>query len=191
MSNGTDTLHAVEKRKLAVRTRPDLFFQRQCVQGRTAWTVKDPVSLNYFHLSDEEHTVLRMLDGSVGLDDIKTELEQRYPPRVATHAELQWLLRLFHQRGLLLADASGQGTELLRRLRESTRRRRLSLLASPLFIRLRGVDPERFLTWLYPKLRWMFSPWCLSGCILLALAAITLFVVQIDAVYSKLPSFDQ
>ena len=184
-------MHAVEKRTLAVRARPDLLFQQQCVQGRTAWTVKDPISLNYFHLSDEEHTVLRMLDGTVSLTDIKAELEQRYPPRVATHAELQWLLRLFHQRGLLLADASGQGMELLRRRQEFTRRRRLHLLMSPLFIRLRGVDPERFLNWLYPRLRWLFRPWCRIPCILLALAAVTLFVVQIDAVYSKLPSFEQ
>ena len=91
----TDTLNSAPTRRLALRARPDLSVERQRVQGRTVWVVKDPVSLRYFQLSDEEYTVLQMLDGHVSLDHLKAELERRYPPRTVTHAELQWLLQLF------------------------------------------------------------------------------------------------
>ena len=64
-------------------------------------------------------------------------------------------------------------------------------MASPLFIRLPGIDPEPFLAWGYPRLRCLYSRVFLIACLLLVLAAMTLFVVQLDVVYRKLPTFQQ
>ena len=182
---------ATETRTVTVRMRPDLRVHRACFQGRTSWVVKDPLSQRYFQLTDEEYTVLRMLNGPVGLSDIKAELERRYPPRKTTHQELQSLLHLFHQRGLVLADAPGQGEQLIQRRRDMARRMLISRLTSPLFLRVPGVDPERFLSWVHPKVRWIYSRWCLIACGLLVLSALLLIIIQADSVYARLPSLPE
>ena len=48
----------------------------------------------------------------------------------------------------------------------------LSTLANILAIRFKGIDPDRLLNWLYPCIRWMYSPVAVAGCMLLALSAL-------------------
>ena len=48
-------------------------------------------------------------------------------------------------------------------------------------------DP--LLRWLYPKCRWIFSPWFLAFCLALVIAAIGLASFQFRVLQSKLPDF--
>ena len=192
--NGYDTspgIDAAVAQTVSVRMRADLRVQQIRFQGRGSWIVKDPVSLRYFQLTEEEHTVLRMLDGDTSLTEIKDEFERRYAPQVVTYEGLQSLLHLFHQRGLVYADAIGQGAQLLERRRVRARRLLISKLTGLLFIRLPGVDPERFLNWLYPKIRWMYSRWFVVTGMLLVFSAIALVTIQFNAFCAMLPTFHQ
>ena len=47
------------------------------------------------------------------------------------------------------------------------------------------MDPERFLQWLYPKFRWVYSPAGVVGAAALMLAALTLVVVNFDEIGSQ------
>ena len=60
----------------AVRARADLTAVRQRWQGRTDWIVKNPLSLEYFRLPDEEYFLLRRLDGATPWSELKREFEQ-------------------------------------------------------------------------------------------------------------------
>ena len=160
-----DSLVSSSARRLPVRKRPDLLAKRQHYLGRSYWVVKDPVGLNYFRFQEEEYAILQMLDGETSLDEIKERFEAEFPPQKITLEELQQFLGMLHRSGLVIADVPGQGQQLLQAPRRAAAARSCSAaLTNILCIRFKGFDPERFLNWLYPKVRWFFSPPAVVVC---------------------------
>ncbi len=187
----SDSLVSSSARKISLRKRPDLSAKRQHYLGRSYWVVKEPVGLNYYRFQDEEYAILQMLDGTRSLDEIKEQFEAEFPPQKITLEELQQFLGMLHRSGLVVASVPGQGKELRKRRDERRRKEILGAMSNILCIRFKGFDPERLLNWLYPKLRWIFSPIVLGFFVLLAFAALTLVLVQFDEFRSKLPAFHQ
>jgi putative peptide zinc metalloprotease protein len=184
-----DSLLSSSARKLRIRMRPDLSARRHHYLGRNYWIVKDPIGLNYYRFQQEEYAILQMLDGDTSMDEIKERFEAEYPPQKITLDELQQFLGMLHRSGLVIAAVGGQGQQLLKRCRERRRKELLAALANVLCIRFKGFDPERFLTWLYPKVRWFFKPATVVLCILFMLSAVTLVTVQFSTVRARLPAF--
>jgi len=176
-------------RPVALRMRPDLSIRPQWVGRRRYWVVKDPVSLAYFHLRDEEHAILQMLDGRTSLAEIKQRFEQAFAPLQIGSEQIHAFLGRLYESGLLLTESPGQGEQSLQRRRRRRRKAWIQTLSSVLVIRFRGIDPEPMLRWLYPRFRWMFAPWFLAACLLLAVAAAVLVTVQFDVLRSRLPDF--
>jgi putative peptide zinc metalloprotease protein len=80
---------------------------------------------------------------------------------------------------------------LLKRRGKEARQKWLRVLTSVLAWRFPGVDPDRFLTWMYPKVRWFFTTWFFAAfCILLSSAAL-LVLRNFDEVQRRLPEFYQ
>ena len=98
---------------------------------------------------------------------------------------------MLHRSGLVIADVAGQGHQLRKRRDERKRKMFLGAVTNILCIRFKGFDPERLLNWLYPYVRWFFSPWTVAFCCLLGLSALTLVAVEFDAFRAKLPEFHQ
>ncbi len=185
----TESLVSSSARKLLLRMRPDLQTERHIYQGRVYWIIKEPFALNYFRLEEEEFALLKNLDGKSSLDDLKRNFEVAFPPKKIALDELQHLVGTFHDRGLLIASTSEQGHRLQERAAKKTRQKIWSTLSNVLSIRFRGFDPERLLNWLYPKVRWYFTPVAVAGCIALMLSALLLVLVQFDTFRAKLPTF--
>ncbi len=176
-------------RAIGLRMRPDLRLCRQTFGGQSYWAVKDPVALKYFHLREEEYTVLTMLDGRISLEGLRRRFEQAFAPRSLSTVQLQGFLAKLHRDGLLLAESPGQGEQLLIHGQAQRRRRRYQALLGVLAIRFRGINPRGLLDWLYPKCRLLFSPAFVVGCLVLAAAAALLVTVQFEAFRSRLPDF--
>ncbi|WP_428306834.1 biotin/lipoyl-binding protein [Lacipirellula sp.] len=185
-----DSIVSSSSRKLTIRARPDLKFRKQRYQGRTYWVVKDPVGLQYFRFEEEEFAILQMLDGKSSLDDIAQQFEAEFPPQTIRVEELQNFIGMLHKSGLVLSDATGQGWALKERRDEKKRRELLGALSNVMAFRMRGIDPERLLNWLYPYVRWFFTPAATIGALMLAAAALSLVIVQFDIFKSRLPDFN-
>jgi len=186
-----ESLVSSSARRLPIRKRPDLSAQRQRYQGRTYWVVKDPVGLHYFRFQEEEYAILQMLDGQRSLDQIKEEFEAQFPPQKITLEELQQFLGMLHRSGLVVAGVPGQGAQLRKRRDERRRKELLSILSNILSIRFKGIDPERFLNWLYPYVWWCFSRTAVVIWLVMAVSALALLAVQFDKFQAKLPGFYQ
>jgi len=187
----SDSLVSSSARSMPIRKRADLTARRQRYLGRSYWIVKDPVGLHYFRFQDEEYAILQMLDGETSLDEIKERFETEFPPQKITLDELQQFLGQLHRSGLIIVGVPDQGRQLRKRRDERRRQEILASLTNVLCIRFKGVDPERFLNWLYPKIRLLFSRVAFATCMLLAAAALTLVLVEFDVFRSKLPGFYQ
>ena len=186
-----DSMISSSSRPVRLRARADLTAERQRYQGRVYWVVKDPVGLNYFRFQEEEFSILHMVDGKTSLDEIKHRFEKQFPPQKITVEELDRLIGMLHRSNLVVSDVPGQGPELRRRGSERQRKELTAKLTNILAIRFKGIDPDRILTWLYPWVRWMFSTWAISICLVMMLCAVSLVTVQWDLFQSKLPTFNQ
>jgi putative peptide zinc metalloprotease protein len=186
-----DSLVSSSARKLAMRVRPDLTARQHRYQGRTYWVVKEPVGLNYFRFQEEEFAILKMLDGQTSLDEIKEQFEAEFPPQKIGIEELQQFVGMLHRSGLIVANVPGQGHQLLLRRNERWKKEWLGRLSNILSVRFKGIDPDRILNWLYPRMKWIYSTPAVVVCCLLALSALSLVLIQFHVFQSKLPEFHQ
>lgn len=189
MATVADSFLSSSARKMPIRKRADLAARKQHYQGRSYWVVKDPVGLRYYRFQEEEYAVLNWLDGQSSLDDIKERFEKQFPPQKITLEELQSFLGMLHKSGLIVSALPGQGKELLKRRRERRRKELFFALSNVLCVRFKGFDPERLFSWLEPKIRWVFSPLAVTACLILALSALGLVLVNFSIFQSKLPEF--
>ncbi len=191
MATLADSLVSASARPLALRMRPDLTAQRQQYQGAGYWVIKEPVGLNYFRFHDEEYAILQLLDGKASMDQIKERFEADFAPHKITHAELQQFIGMLHRSGLVIGEGHGQGAQLKKRRDEKRRKEIYGMLSNVLAIRFKGIDPERILNWLYPRVSWFFSRTAFFLNLALALCALSLVLVNWNMFYARLPAFHE
>jgi len=183
------SLTAASSRPVTLRRRADITGVRNVYQGRGCWVLKDPVGLRYSRLFDEEYAIFQLLDGRNSFDQLKQKFEARFAPAKVTFNDLQQLVSQLHQSGLLNGDAAGQGAHLFHRHKEHLWKQWVSIVSNVFAVRWKGVDPQRVLTWLHRYGSWFFSLPAVCFCLVLALAALSLVVVQYEVFQSRLPTF--
>lgn len=186
-----DSLISSASRPLKLRVRPDLKVRRHKYHGRPFWVVKEPIGLKYYRFQEEEFAILQMLDGETSYDDLKTQFESEFPPQRITLQDLQHFIGMLHRSGLVISDTPGQGRQLNRRRSENANRELMGKLSNVLAIRFKGIDPERLLNWLYPKVGWFFSFWFFCCVMIMGLCALALVTVQYDVFRTRLPAFHE
>ena len=180
-----------ETRILPIRRRADISFHEQHIGGTRYWHIKDPVSLRYYQLSPEEHSVLIMLDGTVSLQEVRRRFEIEFAPQRLSLPQVQSFLSMLHSSGLVISDSPGQAEILVSRTRNLRSQRLLKRFSNVLAIKFRGFDPHGFLNWIVPQTRFLFAPWCVTLCVVFMLAAAVLAAVRIDTLQSRLPHFHE
>jgi len=147
----SQNLSAVD-RSLPLRARKDVEQVRVAYSGRTAYVLKDPLTLEMFHLTAEEHFLFQSLRKPTTLSRLRRGFEERFAPQRISHEALQHGLNQLYSQGLLLSEAPAQG-----RGNRQRRSERLQNLMRLLSVRLGSVDATRMVDGLHAKLRWMFS----------------------------------
>src|SRR4051794_20386571 len=191
MATLAESLVSSTSRPLLLRMRPDLSARRHRYHGRTFWVVKEPVGLNYFRFHEEEYAILCMLDGRSSLEEIKDEFEAQFTPQKITYHDLLQFVGMLHRSGLVISEVTGQGHQLVKRRNDKKWRELMGKLSNVFALRFRGVDPERFLNWLYQYTGWFFRWYTVIFVLLLAACAASLVAVNFEEFQRKLPAFHQ
>src|SRR5438105_11052092 len=126
-----------------LRMRPDLVCREQTNGSQEAWVLKDPISLRYFTLTQQEFAILQWLDGSNSLQEIRRKFEAAFPPQRITPQHLQSFFANLYENGLIVADAPDQGSILLENRERQQRRERWQTVLNWLAIRLPVFDPDQ------------------------------------------------
>lgn len=151
--------------------------------------IKDPLALSYYRLLPAEYHLLTCLDGSLSLEQLQRNLQNKFPAQAFPLRDLDSLIHRFLQQGLLVNTNPGQGWRLLRQRDKRRKQQLLQTLSSVLTIKLPGADPTRLLDIIYPWLRWCFSPACLLLSATLIISTILLAIVQLPELRRELPDF--
>lgn len=155
--------------------------------GRRSWGIKDPLTLAYYELRDEEYFVLQQMSGQATVDDICSSFNDRFRPATLAPAELQQFIGQLISQGLVIAAGAGYGRVLVARDRQARSSRLWMGLSNILCIRFRGIDPDWLLEWLLQRMGWLFSPAMLVASVLLIGCGLVLVIVQFDHVMERLP----
>src|SRR5262245_52424656 len=123
--------------------RTDLVIRPLGENGR--YVVKDPRDGSYFQLGEQERFLLLLLDGEHGADVVSRKFEQQFSEPL-TSSDLHGFVKLARGRRLLCEGISPL-------VGPSHDRRRQSIL----YWRTSLFDPDRFCTWLEPRIRFFWT----------------------------------
>ena len=147
--------------------------------------------MKYYQLRAPEYFASRLLDGKTSAVEIRDSLEAEFPELSITTETVHYLVNSLHKNGLLVSDLPGQSEPLKQRRNKELKQKAIQLLMSVMSIRFPGVDPESFLNWLYPKVRFLFWRSTTIACLILMASASVLILSNLSEFYSKLPEFSQ
>jgi len=174
-------------RPLALRLRPDLLCTSVESAGATTWIVKDPLTLEHFQFSAEEYALMDWLRQPVSISELQRLFCRTFPPQTIMPEAVWDFLGRLHDAGLVMGCASGQGEELLGRMRRERNRRWSLAWTGLLAMRFRGVDPDRILTAAHGCCRWLFSRAALVSIIVVVVFALSLFIGHFAEFTRRLP----
>ena len=190
MSPASDASDLLDQ-PLRLRCRRDVDIRQQHYRGQLCWVVKDPISLRYFRLQPIEYVVWQALDGERSLRQVHELLQSSSGGRQVTLEQLQPLVGLLHQQGLLIASTAGTAERLLQRATQRRRRQFWGRLSNPISIRLPGINPEALLQRLLPLFGWLFTPLGLGLVGLLTAGSSIWVAVHFSDIARRLPSFEE
>src|SRR6266481_7272848 len=148
----------LERRKyVRLRVRCDLGITPQKYEGRTYYVVKDPVSLRYYRFKEQEHFLIRMMDGKHTLDDAQKEFEKRFRPDRLTLEDLEQFGQQLLTAGLAQNESPQAGKQLYDRRKKRRRSEWMQTLTNILYIKIPVFDPDKLLTWMLPHLRFIYT----------------------------------
>jgi hypothetical protein len=180
----------LERRKrLRIRLRPDLAIEEQRYEGKTFYVVKDPVSLRYYRLKDNEHFLLQFLDGKHTLDEAQKAYEREFRPERLRLEDLEGFAQQLLTAGLAMSESPRAGKQLYERRGKRIRREWMQTFSNILYIKIPIFDPERILKWMLGYLGWIFSLWFFILSVVFMGAAILLVATHFETFRSKLPSY--
>src|SRR3990170_4796795 len=152
----------------APRFRTDLVVSERRTPERLAFVLKDPTSGRFFRLRETDYFVARLLDGSTSAETICRAAEERFGASFTPEGVERFTAHL-GRLGLLQTPASRppSSPRIWHRVR-----------GTPLYIRLKVLDPDRLLERMLRVTRFLFTPYFVASSAFLILIAIGVTVAS-------------
>jgi putative peptide zinc metalloprotease protein len=187
METATPANELERRKQVRVRLRRDLAIEAQKYEGRTFHVVKDPVSLRYYRLKDNEYFLLQYLDGKHTLEDAQKEYEIRYRPDRLKLEDVEAFAQQLINAGLAQNESPRAGKQLYEQRKKRRRSEWMQALTNILYIKLPIFDPDYLLKRMLRWLGWIFSFTFFLLSVGLMLSAAMLVATHFETFRSKLP----
>jgi len=176
---------------LPLRMREDLEIAEIPFAGRLSYVVKDPLGLKYHRLEPLQYRLLTELRQPRSVEQLLQTLNAFEPSSQLEAGDVQRMLVDLHEKGLLISQRAGQGTQLWLAGQKEQRQEVLKSLKSFLFLRLPGWSPEPSLNLLEPLRHLLLHPVGLALQFAVILAGLLLVGREYAEFQSRLPAFQQ
>ena len=188
MSTVADVFSSSKERPITLRKRKDLTVVKQVYRNELFYLVKDPLELEFYRLNEEEFAVLELVNGAHSLEEVKRLFEKKFAPQRITPKQLQTFIADLHKKSLLAFTSANVVPQLLEKEQDKRKQKIKQKLMGLLWLKFRGVDPERFLNFITPKVGWIFSRPMVVVSVCLMLAAVLWLLVHYDEFQARLPA---
>ncbi len=157
----SESWHRVAAQKL--RLRPSVRLRRQSYRGEPWFVAQDSFTESFYRFRPEAYDFIARLDGSVTVEQVWLGCLERSPDTAPGQGEVVAMLAQLYQANLLSADTPGDAARLFSRHQKRVRRELATQFFGIFFLRVRLLDPDRFLTRVWPWLRWLGTRWAAVG----------------------------
>src|SRR5437868_5074398 len=152
----------------------------RAVDDGSEFVIKNPRTRKYLKVGAVEAFLLERLDGQTTVDGILRAFESKFGEPLSAD-ELQDFLGIARSQGLLESEGSSDAA-----VKEQRRTIRAALQhawqrfrrQNPLFLRASLFDPDRFLNWLEPRTRFLWSPAFVTLAVAGFIAALIIVLVN-------------
>ena len=153
------------------KAREDLVASAVREGGETYYVVKDPVTRRFFRFGEREYFIVKNLDGRSSLGEIAARHQIEFGRPIPEEKLEQFVDRLSM---LCLLDERLSAREIVRLQRKASTE--AGPLHSLLQLKLKAVDPDRFLAAALPYTRFFFTRWfgVLAAALTVAAIAVTM-----------------
>ena len=117
----------------------------QHFRGKKWYVLQDPVSNQFFRLSETAYYFTAMLDGRRSVAQVWRHCMEKFEDAAPTQNEVIGVLGQLYHANLLYSNIAPDAEELFNRYQKRRRREVKSFLTNLLFIRIPLWDPDRFL----------------------------------------------
>lgn len=156
------------------RLRSHARLHRQHFRGQLWYVLQDPVSGRFHRISPAGYFIVSLMDGTRTVRQVWELACSRLGDDVLTQDETIRLLAQLHQVDVLHGDVPPDVGELSERAVRIRNRKLAMGLLNPMALRLRLIDPDRFLTLTMPLIRPVFS--VVGGCVFAVLIGYALLL---------------
>src|SRR5262245_19015235 len=191
MESSAPTLDRERRKQVKVSLRNDLVISPHKYEGRTYWIVKDPISLRYYRFKEQEHFLLKQMDGATTLDEAQKKFEEEFRPERLTLEDLEGFAQQLIKVGLAQNDSPQAGKYLFDNLKKRKNKERLAHFTNILYIKIPVFDPDYILGKMLPWCRWIFTTWFFVLSLLFMASALFLVLSHFQVFRDKLPSFHE
>ena len=187
MSSAVPASDLERRKQVRVRLRRDLAIEAQKYEGRTYHVVKDPVSLRYYRLKDNEYFLLKYLDGKRTLEDAQKEYEIRYRPDRLKLEDVEAFAQQLINAGLAQNESPRAGKQLYEQRAKRRRSEWMQTLTNILYIKLPIFDPDALLKRMLRWVGFVFSLWFFALSVGLMLSAAFWVATHFETFRAHLP----
>ena len=162
---------------------------RQVEDGKTSWIVRAGSTGRYLRMGESEAVLLELMDGKRTVEEVRVGWVARRRENLDPADVRSFLVNM---RKAQVVDPTDIGRNLL--LLEKARQKRKERLfaggiGSLLYLRVKLLDPDRFLNAVEPWTRWMFTRAFVVAGSLLVLGAFAVLVSRFGEIASHLKDF--
>ncbi len=174
--------------------RKDLIISEQSYLGRRFLVLKNPIGLNYFRMPLPHGTAAQQFDGKRNFTQILKSLreEDRYWRSLSPQRAFEELTTLSRQLAMsgLLRVHGGSAVARAQHIKQAKNKRIFEIsVGKVLYFRKSLFDPDKFLDWLLPIFRWIYSPVTIAVCLLFFLVTLVAVLRNWDSVTEHAANF--
>jgi putative peptide zinc metalloprotease protein len=144
-------------RALRPRLRSNAKIHRHLYRGETWYVLQEVTMERFFRFTPSVYSVIGTMDGHHTVEDLWQQACSALGDDAPTQDEMIQLLGQLYQADVLQCDVPPDAEELLKRYETQTKRRWQTNIFSIFSWRFPLLDPERFLQFLLPVVRPLFS----------------------------------
>jgi putative peptide zinc metalloprotease protein len=150
------------------KLRDDLITSRQDTPEGASFVIKDPTTRRFFRFGETEHLIAQQLDGATALVAVQARLEREFGIEAGPDTLQQFVDQLRRLGLLQSADSPSAARQRKRRL----------FSGNLLYIRVKAIDPDRFLDRIVGRLAFFFTPWFIGLSLATLVTALAITVTN-------------
>lgn len=164
------------------KLRDDLVVTQQIFQDILYFVIKDPLTNKYFRVKEPEYFLMQKLDGKTNFELVASYFKAKFGLALKEEVFNGFLSRLEALGFLETAESKREFTRLQYQLSQKK-----NLLQKIVFIKFKAFDPDKFLSWLLTKARFVFSRPFLFGSLFFIFLAAVITLTNLDELKRSFP----